>query len=643
MSISTGVFYGDGTSLPNQIDTSLSQSGSVSYFAEAYNAKGDGKQLLDAAIASTSHTLVSASAPFVAGDVGKTIQINGAGAAGIALITTISGFTSATTVTLTAAAGTTTTSASAYYGTDDAAAIQAAVNVIVAAGGGTVQFQAKIYIVGTSIKFPAVDLSTGKLVPLAFEGAMQPPWSFNELGANQMSIGGTILMATSGTAFDATSAVYSSVFVSIRHLLVRTRDNPTTTAVNLYYAAMARVDMAIDTGIPSNSQSYPTTVNTFGLQTPAKDNGGSTIIDNIFVTGYRIGVQMNEHAVLVDGFIYQCFAGLSFEATNHDSHVIRISISACTYNINFNGQHFVKFDDLDIENLVGGTWGTIADVNDPSNFGNGIIYWHVVRGFVGPIRKLIVVGGANLTRIPLYSKSRSISRQLTDYSLLVQDLNPIDYWPMGDAAGSTVMLSQVMGTNGVHAGSYTAGTAGALSMDDATCVLYGASAAASTAVVDLSAYRTVWLTFWMWWDAFSNNDLLAFEFSVNYNNNVGTFIVDPNSTNGSASKFTISTHGNVGGDAAQFTRPSAAAWHHYAFKFDTTAGAGHQAVPYVDGVLQSYTSDSTAANTNNFGSFTLYFMSRSGVTLYGLGRLQHVALFPSLTQGQINRLATWCK
>lgn len=75
--------------------------------------------------ASGTLTLTGGGASFSASDVGKTICVVGAGAAGAVLKTTISGYTSPTQVSLTATASTTVVVASVYWGTDSTAAFQA--------------------------------------------------------------------------------------------------------------------------------------------------------------------------------------------------------------------------------------------------------------------------------------------------------------------------------------------------------------------------------------------------------------------------------------------------------------------------------------------------------------------------------------
>lgn len=79
-------------------------------------ASTDVQQLTDGAITATDATLTSASGPFSVDDVGKLIVVEGAGASGADLETTIASYTSPTSVELTAVAGTTVTGATVSYG-----------------------------------------------------------------------------------------------------------------------------------------------------------------------------------------------------------------------------------------------------------------------------------------------------------------------------------------------------------------------------------------------------------------------------------------------------------------------------------------------------------------------------------------------
>jgi hypothetical protein len=87
---------------------------------------------------SGSPTLVKDSpANFTAADVGKTILVAGAGAAGADLITTIAGFVSGSTVTLSVNASTNVHDR-IVWGTDDAPAWQAAINLAIFRRGGNI-------------------------------------------------------------------------------------------------------------------------------------------------------------------------------------------------------------------------------------------------------------------------------------------------------------------------------------------------------------------------------------------------------------------------------------------------------------------------------------------------------------------------
>jgi len=82
----------------------------------------------------------TASTPFKAGrDEGKLLVVEGAGATGGSLVTTISSVTDSKHVVLAATASATVTNVRALFGTDDTAAIQAAINAVASGpGNGTV-------------------------------------------------------------------------------------------------------------------------------------------------------------------------------------------------------------------------------------------------------------------------------------------------------------------------------------------------------------------------------------------------------------------------------------------------------------------------------------------------------------------------
>ncbi len=125
------------------------------YDVRAYGAKGDVRRATNGVMNGTTAVLTSASGRFAAGDVGKYIEVAGAGAAGATLFSTIASYQSATQVTLAAVSATVVAAATFNWGTDDTVAINAALLAIQAAGPnlqplvglGTLFFPPGIYFI----------------------------------------------------------------------------------------------------------------------------------------------------------------------------------------------------------------------------------------------------------------------------------------------------------------------------------------------------------------------------------------------------------------------------------------------------------------------------------------------------------------
>ena len=75
--------------------------------------------------------------------------------------------------------------------------------------------------------------------------------------------------------------------------------------------------------------------------------------------------------------------------------------------------------------------------------------------------------------------------------------------------------------------SYGAGSSRAVDARGVSLKASGSAAVASIAI-DLSAYSKLTVSFWMYWNAFANDDALAMEYGANYSTNNG-FLIDPNS------------------------------------------------------------------------------------------------------------------
>lgn len=133
-------------------DASWQSTAAVSsntYVVENYGAKADFKNLFDGSINIGTALFTSASGPFVPGDVGKLMNVVGAGATGGVssgvLFTNISGYISPTQVTLGNLAVATVTSANFHYSTNSNVGIQAACDLAKVTGGDVVFSSAGMY------------------------------------------------------------------------------------------------------------------------------------------------------------------------------------------------------------------------------------------------------------------------------------------------------------------------------------------------------------------------------------------------------------------------------------------------------------------------------------------------------------------
>jgi PKD repeat protein len=201
----------------------------------------------------------------------------------------------------------------------------------------------------------------------------------------------------------------------------------------------------------------------------------------------------------------------------------------------------------------------------------------------------------------------------------------IDYWRLGDANGPNLVDSKG-GVNATTLGSPTLGVTGAISSDSDTAASFNGTSDAAQAELDLSGTSQVTLEFWLKWNAYADDDRLAFEYTPNFNSNQGGFLVDPNAPE-DGGKFAVGIGSGSTRNTVYFERPSAGQWHCYAIVMNSAASAENQITPYVDGKAVPYDKTQSGTGAGNFAKSTLYFMSRAGSSLFGNGSLDEVALY----------------
>jgi hypothetical protein len=388
---------------------------------ESFGAAGDLLFKRDGAMSAASPILTSASGTFSGSDVGKTVVVNGAGAAGVPLVSRIVSRQSARQVTLAASAATQVSGTIFYYGTDDTAAFQRAINETVAASGGVILLGKKNYLISSALSFPARHIGQEQVAVVEFRGAIGPVRSnWNNVdqklgGPNDVKLpiaGQTIVQTASlsGKIIDfdwqtPISQAPSGVQVAFQNIVFRVPAQSSTTGLDLQHAYSCRIiDVTVE---PSDNQSNlpPPVSGGIGIRLPRVGNGAQVVLDRVGVAGFDTGIRFSEHTDLRDVWIYRCRYGLIAEQSNHASQWGRVTIHWCPYGLVSEANvsappAFVTDGGLfDIEDAPNGHWAqTVANIHDPGNNLRGSIVYHRAVPFVGKESGIAVNGARHLLR-----------------------------------------------------------------------------------------------------------------------------------------------------------------------------------------------------------------------------------------------------
>ncbi len=218
-----------------------------------------------------------------------------------------------------------------------------------------------------------------------------------------------------------------------------------------------------------------------------------------------------------------------------------------------------------------------------------------------------------------------LEQGVSDYEDAVLGTNGLThYWQMGEPSGPTIADSEGTANGTIHGGSFD--LPGAVAEDPHTSIGFNGVSDYGSVPLDLSGTNKLTIEFWLKWNAYANNDALAMEFTPNFNENSGGFLVDPNAPEFGGT-FGIAIGSAANRNSIFIQRPSAGVWHHYAVVIDTTAAGANVITPYVDGAPVSAQQEGTATGQGAFANSTLYLMSRAGSALFGAGQLDQLAIY----------------
>lgn len=217
------------------------------------------------------------------------------------------------------------------------------------------------------------------------------------------------------------------------------------------------------------------------------------------------------------------------------------------------------------------------------------------------------------------------------YSSEVLADSPLTYLRLGEGSGTTATDASGNGRHGTYGGSPTLGQTGALTGDADTAVLFDGVDDRVSVALDLSAVNTLTIECWLNWTTFANNDKLLGEFTTNFNSTLGGILLDPNESGTGRFQAAFQLAASFTPVHAEFTRPTAGAYHHVVIELDRTVDAASGAVRmWYDKVEQTAVTKGGSVAGGFFANSTFYLMSRAGSSLFAAGKLDEFAIYSTL-------------
>jgi hypothetical protein len=310
--------------------------------------------------------------------------------------------------------------------TDDTVAIQAAIDACETAGGGTVYFPRGTYVVNGALQdtsrsnsqllLPLRDYPDTEAITIVFRGEAPPSAVVSVIGStpvanNLATIKGTLNTGSGGALIggqgpSGTFQLFTNILFVIRDLSFQMPANPVLSALNLSKVAQVDIDnVIVHTGdFDVSNLSMETTSSSYGLRTPATNNGAMTRLGNVNVVGYYNGFEIGEHCVGQNVSAWGCKRGYVFPAAVHASYFARMQTLHCQTGLIFTAsEHDTYIAQLNIEHAASGTWVTTADIDDASNYARGAVNWHIVTAGFG-------IDGSILTSGAKYFKRERLQR-----------------------------------------------------------------------------------------------------------------------------------------------------------------------------------------------------------------------------------------
>jgi len=396
-----------------------------------FGAIADGKEKYTASMTNGSATLTCTSCGFTSGDIGKWIRIRRAAASGQDLVTTITGFTNSTTVTLNNSAGSTVSGDTIIYGTDNVPAIQAALNTADANGGDARVVipppgPGKFYVLGGTLNHSGSDCNCQINIPVSdigdssfnfrksivIDGLMPPGHTPSALFSDTLTpkYNTTLVSIIHGSgirpsvfAAKANSFLYANYInynmVTVKNLALLVEQNragggPDLGGFNFYNASSSPMEnVLISWNGPIHNTQKPSN-EVAGLICGQLSSEIYTSLKNVSVFGFKYGVVVTESVSMDHVIAHACVNGITLIHGNYpvvgsyvDAHWCKNSVyvpmSTILGDIN-PGLVYFNFQNLALEVFQGSGLGApswidyVHIISDSASYGRGNIYGYTI-------------------------------------------------------------------------------------------------------------------------------------------------------------------------------------------------------------------------------------------------------------------------
>jgi len=358
------------------------------YFILDYNASGDMTTTTGSITGGSNQLSVASGATF---SVGQGIYIDGAGAGGTHLITSITAI-DGSVFTLATTASASRSNVTVQH--DDTVAINTAMASVIAAGGGRLLFASGYYRCNGPIQSatnsilapPYIPIAEGTPVTLSLEGLAYMEWPSWNLTGGSSTAGVIIQSDRNGSDVNAalfamalwvggiTTEPFNNVHIYINDINFRTKDNPQLSGLDLGMAAAAECGRVhIDTGALFGSEP---TFDRFAFRMP-RVNTASAYSAHLMVVGrnYWTGAILAEAPLRGSNIsMATCKVGFRSDFNYYPLQALLLAFN-CPTSIHITDNTYADWT-LFIESAQAGHWYSPTanrDIYDPDNKLHGVI------------------------------------------------------------------------------------------------------------------------------------------------------------------------------------------------------------------------------------------------------------------------------